>query len=108
MSEQAEQPARPGGNDRNAWRAYWVAAGQPWRTEPDIDQARKATLDRLRASGTSVKHNRYPFKDVTLSRADVEWLLATHEDGRGPVRWEDEPERSREGLDLRGADLRGA
>jgi uncharacterized protein YjbI with pentapeptide repeats len=108
LSEQTEQPPRPGDTDRNAWQAYWAAAGQPWRTVPEIDQARKATLARVRAGGTSVKHNRYLFKDVTLSRADVEWLLATHEDGRGPVRWEDEAERSREGLDLRGADLRGA
>jgi uncharacterized protein YjbI with pentapeptide repeats len=38
----------------------------------------------------------------------VEWLLATHESGgmRGPVDWSDETQRKREGLDLRGADLR--
>ena len=35
----------------------------------------------------------------------MEWLLATHENGRGPVDWSDEQERKREGLDLRGADL---
>ncbi len=44
-------------------------------------------------------------KDIKLSRADVEWLLATHENGRGPVDWSDESQRSREGLDVRGADL---
>ena len=43
-----------------------------------------------------------------LSRADVEWLLAAHDDTRGPIDCSDEAQRSREGLDLRGADLRGA
>jgi hypothetical protein len=42
---------------------------------------------------------------VKLSRADVEWLLATHENGRGPVDWSDERQRKREGLDLGGANL---
>ncbi len=42
---------------------------------------------------------------MKLERADVEWLLATHEHGRGPVNWSDEAERGREGLDVRGADL---
>ena len=42
---------------------------------------------------------------VKLNRADVEWLLATHENGRGPVIWSDETQRERIGLDLRGADL---
>ena len=44
---------------------------------------------------------------MKLSRADVEWLLAAHENGRGPVIWNDESQRRRNGLDLRGADLRG-
>ena len=48
----------------------------------------------------------YPFKGMKLNRADVEWLLATHEDGRGPVDWSDKQQRKRKGLDLRGADLR--
>jgi uncharacterized protein YjbI with pentapeptide repeats len=108
MSEAREQPPRPAAADRNGWRVYWATIGQPWRSEPEIDQARQATLARLRMGGISVKHNRYPFSGVALSRADVEWLLATHEDGRGLVRWEVEAERTREGLDLRGADLRGA
>src|SRR5205823_8413413 len=43
---------------------------------------------------------------VTLSRADVEWLLATHEDRHGPTDWSDKRERTHPGLDLRGADLR--
>lgn len=32
-------------------------------------------------------------------------MLATHENGRGPVDWSDEGQRGRKGLDLRGADL---
>jgi Pentapeptide repeats (8 copies) len=47
-----------------------------------------------------------PFKDIKLSRADVEWLLATHDKGRGSIIWSDESQREREGLDLSGADLR--
>src|SRR5260370_10489006 len=50
--------------------------------------------------------NLFPFKDIKLHRADVEWLLATHENGRGPIDWKDEKQREREGIDLRGADLR--
>ena len=36
----------------------------------------------------------------------MEWLLATHENGRGPVDQSDESQRERKGLDLRGTDLR--
>ena len=57
-----------------------------------------------------IEKGSYPFKDVKLNRADVEWLLATHESEglRGPVDWSDERQRIRQGLDLRGADLRKA
>jgi len=48
----------------------------------------------------------YPFTGIKLCRADIEWLLATHENGRGPIDWNDEEQRERNGLDLRGADLR--
>jgi uncharacterized protein YjbI with pentapeptide repeats len=48
----------------------------------------------------------YPFKDVQVTHADVEWLLAAHEEGRGPIDWSDPEQREREGIDLRGADLR--
>lgn len=43
---------------------------------------------------------------MKLSRADVEWLLAAHENGRGPRARSDEQQQNRQGLDLRGADLR--
>ena len=41
----------------------------------------------------SRKQGVYPFKDIKLSRADIEWLLAMHEGGRGPVEWSDERQR---------------
>lgn len=46
---------------------------------------------------------------MRLSRADIEWLLATHEHQAmyGPIDWSDEAQGEHEGLDLRGADLRG-
>ncbi len=59
-----------------------------------------------RAIVPDIEQGIYPFKDIKLNRADVEWLLATHENGRGPVDWSDEWQRQRIGLDLRGADLR--
>jgi uncharacterized protein YjbI with pentapeptide repeats len=84
---------------------YWAEHGQPWRTEPEIDEHRQAELAARRAITPDVVRGDYPFKGVRLERADVEWLLATHEDGRGPVDPNDESQRDRVGLDLRGADL---
>lgn len=97
---------RPPLNDCYAWRAHWKAQKQPWRTEPEIDPQRQKELNQCRAITPNIEKGIYPFKGMKLSRADVEWLLATHEDGRGPVNWSDESQREREGLDLRGAYLR--
>lgn len=111
MSEQPQTvealPRRPAGEDRGAWRKYWIAQDQIWRTEPEIDEQRQAFLAERRAVVPSIGQSRYPFKGVALTRADVEWLLATHENGRGPVDWSAEEQRERVGLDLRGGDLRG-
>ena len=56
----------------------------------------------------------YPFSqlssDSRLTRADVEYLLASHEDGRGPVIWSEEqsrPEKMRDSIDFRGTILDG-
>src|SRR6266566_2503616 len=103
---------RPTTNDPDAWKAYWKAQGWHWRTEPEIDTERQKYLAERRAIVPDIEQGIYPFKDIKLSRADVEWLLATHEDERGPVDWSDERQRDRIGLDLRGAilqevDLRG-
>jgi uncharacterized protein YjbI with pentapeptide repeats len=83
----------------------------PWRTEPEIDEEQQTYLADRRAVKPDIENGIYPFKGIKLRRADVEWLLATHNSGRGPVQWEEERtkprERMRWGLDLRGADLRG-
>jgi uncharacterized protein YjbI with pentapeptide repeats len=113
MSEQPGQPQRPTADDRHAWLAYWEALAMPWRTEPEISEERQAYLTERRAVTPDIERGIYPFRDenggINLTRADVEWLLATHESGgmRGPVDPGDRKQRGRTGLDLRGAELRG-
>lgn len=97
---------RPTTDDPDAWKVYWRAQGWPWRTEPEIDTERQKFLTERRAIVPDIEKGIYPFKDIKLSRADVEWLLATHENGRGPIDWDDEGQRRRPSIDLRGADLR--
>src|SRR5581483_322476 len=87
------------------WYQHWQELGQSWRTEPEIDTNRQKELTKCRAIVPDIEKGIYPFKGMKLSRADVEWLLATHENGHGPVNWSDENQREREGLDLRGANL---
>src|SRR5689334_19580138 len=96
---------RPSTADKEAWRAYWEKHGQPWRTEPEIETERQQYLEEHRQITPDIKEGIYPFKDIKLTRADVEWLLATHENGRGPVDWSDTNQRTRVGIDLCGADL---
>src|SRR5258706_12608495 len=103
---QALNLACPANDDKEAWRAYWKTQGQPWRTESEIDAKRQKYLAGRRVIVTEFEKGIYPFKNIKLSRADIEWLLATHENGRGYVDWSDESQRNRKGLDLRGADLR--
>jgi uncharacterized protein YjbI with pentapeptide repeats len=91
--------------DPDAWIINWREQGQTWRTEPEIDAERQKYLIECRSIKPDIEKGIYPFKDIKLSRADVEWLLATHENGRGPVDWDDVNQRDREGLDLRGANL---
>jgi uncharacterized protein YjbI with pentapeptide repeats len=99
-------PTRPDGDAPAQWRAYWHACGQPWRTEPEISASRVRAL-RFRLD-VARDRGEYPFKDVEprLTRADIEWLLANHEHGRGPVHPYATEDDGRVGLDLRGADLR--
>jgi hypothetical protein len=101
-----QQPSAP--QTPEEWRAHWQAQGQPWRTEPEIDAQRQEELTKRRAITPDIEKGIYPFGGMKLDRADIEWLLATHENGRGPVDWSDESQRERRGLDLRGADLRGS
>jgi hypothetical protein len=83
-------PHRPATEDRKAWKAYWKSQGQPWRTEPEIDEERQKYLEQRRSITPYTIPKLFPFKDIKLYRADVEWLLATHEDGQGPINWKDE------------------
>jgi hypothetical protein len=99
---------RPTTMDKKAWEIYWKEQGQPWRTEPEIDEEQQNNLDERRMKiKPEIEQGIYPFRGfkLKLTRADVEWLLATHENGRGPIDWRDESQRERNGLDLRGADL---
>src|SRR3989442_2366275 len=90
MSEQDGRQAtaiqRPANDDPGTWKAYWKAQGQPWRTEPEIAAERQAFLADRRAILPDIEQGIYPFKDIKLHRADVEWLLATH-DGTGHNVW---------------------
>jgi uncharacterized protein YjbI with pentapeptide repeats len=103
IGEQARVPGEPVLD----WRAHWQQAGIPWRVEPEIPEQRQDLLRQRLSIQSDVEHGQYPFKGMRLSRADVEWLLAEHENGRGPVDWADPDQRCRDGLDLRGADLSG-
>lgn len=98
-------PQRPDENERDAWKVFWTARKQEWRTEPEISVERQQELEMRRAITPQLEKGIYPFKDFKLNRADVEWLLATHDNGRGPVDANDASQRTRSGLDLRGADL---
>lgn len=105
-STQPSTKKRPITSNRDEWNAYWIALGQSWRSEPEIDIERQHYLAERRSITPSIQQVIFPFKDVKLDRADVEWLLAIHENGRGPVDWTDESQRTRQGIDLCGADLR--
>jgi hypothetical protein len=116
MSEQDGRQATalqcPTTPDPGAWKAYWKTQGQLWRTEPEIDEERQTYLTVRRSITPDTEKGIYPFKGIELSRADVEWLLATHDNGQGPVDWNKERESqsdpyiARKGLDFRGVDLR--
>jgi uncharacterized protein YjbI with pentapeptide repeats len=80
-----------------------VMKWEPWRTEPELPTTRQAFLHQR----LTTPPDAFPFAGVTLTRADIEYLLRVHENGRGPVQWDDLAQRFRDGLDLRGADLRG-
>ena len=97
------QPQNTG--DDRAWHAYWQAQAQPWRTEPEIDIERQQYLDE-HLTIKEREWERYPFKDIILDRADVEWLLANYNDERRFTGQSYQLLQKRNGLDLRGADLR--
>ncbi len=71
---------RPPNEDKKTWKVYWREQGQTWRTEPEIDTKRQKYLTEQRSIKPDIEGGIYPFKDIEpkLTRADVEWLLATH------------------------------
>ena len=79
----------------------------PWRTEPEIDPERQHYLIACLSTQPDVTRNIYPFKNVRLTRADIEWLLIMHEDKQRPNDGSDGGQKQRTGLDLRGANLQG-
>lgn len=98
-------------HDSKGLQASEAQQRMPWRTEPEIDEHRQQFLGRRRKVRSNEGLGIYPFRDengpIRLTRADVEWLLATHEsDGMcGPVDSSDDKQNKRKGLNLRGADL---
>jgi hypothetical protein len=80
----SEQQSPMGGQDHRApegyrtWRDYWAAQGMPWRIEPEIDQERQQYLRERQAITPNIEQDIYPFKDIKVGRADVEWLLAAY------------------------------
>jgi uncharacterized protein YjbI with pentapeptide repeats len=91
------------------WPARWRAQGMLWRIEPEItpDRQRELDLRRTPPADSATAPHAYPFGGLSLTRAEIEWLLATHDGARGPVNWDDPAQRTRDGLDLRGAQLPG-
>jgi hypothetical protein len=92
---------KPTTDNHDEWNIYWAEQGEEWRTEPEIDDQRQAYLKERLTIPVDEQSGIYPFKDIRLTRADIEWLLHEH----GPIHWNDESQREREGLDLRGAIL---
>lgn len=111
-NKQPSVPKHPTTNKRDDWRNYWNELGQPWRTEPEIDGTRQEELTDLRLTlrdidGTD-EDSFYVFgKDIELTRADIEWLLATHEQEQRAIDERDKSSQPYKGLDLRGVDLHG-
>ena len=99
--------------DREVLHNYWQQKGMPWRTEPEINKKRQKFLIKRLALTSDLRRGIYPFKSIKLNRADIEWLLASHDNGQGPVMWLDTQQHQRKGLDTqqhqrKGLDLRGA
>jgi len=94
-------------HEAETWQAYWKEQGQPWRSEPLLDEERQQRLSVCTQGEIDIEQGKYPFKGMCLSRADVEWLLAAVEQGSAEVRTGGGDGRKPHGLDVRGADLSG-
>src|SRR5690242_5780465 len=78
-----------------------------WRRSATISPEHVQELQSRLQRAVDIQTSIFPFKGMTLTRADVEWLLLNHDHGRGPVIWSDVSQPERRGLDLRGANLAG-
>ena len=76
-----------------------------WRTAPEIDAGRQAFLQEQLALQPDIQQGTYPFKDVKLTRADIEGLLLTYEQKCNLLDGNEPQQRERARIDLRGADL---
>lgn len=94
----------PPSMDNLEWQKYLKS--QKWRKEPEIPNEHKLYLERCKKN-TNPQNWKYPFSGKKLTRADIEYLLVTHNNGQGPVDWSCPEQRDWVGLDLRGADLQG-
>jgi hypothetical protein len=56
---QVSLPPRPTESDPQAWKTYWEAQGQPWRTEPEIDLERQKYLAERRSITPDSKQGIY-------------------------------------------------
>jgi hypothetical protein len=97
---------RPTNEDKMVWWAYWKAQGQPWRREPEIDEERQNYLTKQLKIKPDMVHSIYPFRDIKLCRADIEWLLGVSENGGVPIDLDPLNQSEIGRLDLRGTDLR--
>ena len=46
--------------------------------EPEIDVEHQKELEARQVIVPNIEKGMYPFKEMKLNRADVEWVLATH------------------------------
>ena len=69
-------------DDQAAWHAYWQSRFQVLRTNPEISSERQNELKRHLVILPNIEKGDYPFKEVKLNRADIEWLLALEDTGQ--------------------------
>lgn len=107
MQSQGKQPQRPPPIDLAAWRAYWAQLGQPWRTMPEIEPTVQSELAARRTTAVDIRRGIYPFNDIKLGRADIEWLIWVQQEELRTQGGSSQGRNKPVGLDLRGVDLRG-
>src|SRR6266705_6110017 len=49
-------------HNSETWKAYWKEQGQPWRTEPAIDEERQQRLLSYYQGVADIERGMYPFK----------------------------------------------